>query len=67
MNGSFHHELAKAKTADAQRAAEHAQMIRDAAEATRAPVRNSQRNSGTASDAGRIVRRVRSLLRPRTA
>jgi len=63
----MHYAFAKGKTADARREAEHARMIREAAEAVRATVRNSRGDTGTARDSGRIGGRVRSLLRPKTA
>jgi hypothetical protein len=67
MNGSIHYEIAKAKTADMRRQAEQSQMIREAAAAVRATARDSEGGTGTAIETRRIVSRVRSLLRPRTA
>ena len=67
MNGSMHYAFAKGKTADKQREAEHARMIREAAEAVRASARNSRGDAGTARDTGRIASGVRSILRPKTA
>jgi hypothetical protein len=67
MNGSMHYTLAKAKGADKQRDAEQARMIREAVESVRETVRKSQRDAGAVNDSGRVVSRVRSLLRPKTA
>jgi hypothetical protein len=63
MNGTVRYELAKVMIADRQREAEHARFVRDA-QAARAARHDDEAG---ARPGPAVTRRVRALLRARTA